>query len=254
VWAVAFVDESQVVTGDENGGIRRWRIEGGQQQGQTMQAGRRVHSITVSQDGRWIVSGDLGHKAILWNAATHEKVLDITHNNSVNGVDISSNCTKFVAADCSVTDNVQLFGITSGHRLLPPLSHCHNSGVKFSPDGSRFATSSYGYGKITCLNVSNSSSSEWPIHETQSSASIASNGIFIACSAGKSVSLWDCASHEQIGSIITHTTEIRCVALSPSGGYLACGVGYNITIHDLGGVLPSKYFVRGVSELRHCAT
>ncbi|KIK15516.1 hypothetical protein PISMIDRAFT_72572, partial [Pisolithus microcarpus 441] len=251
VLAVAFVDESQLVAGYDNSDIHRWKIEDGQQLGPTMQTGRRVYSIAVSQDGRWIVSGDDGRKATAWNADTHEKVRHAEYRNSVY----------------NTTDNIRLFDIASGTELLPPISHHYVVGVKFSPDGSRFATvsrdsgvriysthdgkvlfdsgtrgltnsfavtplawSSDGQqlfvaskGKITSFNTSDSSSSERPIHENKSSVSIASNGKFIACSAGSSVSLWDCMSHRRIGSIITHAAGISCIALSPSGGYLACG-------------------------------
>ncbi|KIK15504.1 hypothetical protein PISMIDRAFT_115042, partial [Pisolithus microcarpus 441] len=274
--AVAFVDESQVVGGHDNADVRRWKIEDGQQLGPTMQAGKCVNSIAVSRDGRWIVSGDDRYKAIVWNALTNEKVHHTECGNNV----------------------FALFSVSSGTQLLPPISHSKVDGVKFSPDGSRFATASRdsgvrvysthdgkvlfdpgprssadsqwwvtplawsadgqqlfvaSKGKITSFMISDSSSSEWPIHANQSPVSIASSGIFIACSAGSSVSLWDCVSHRRIGSVITHTAEIRCIALSPSGVYLACGVGNNITIHDLKDVLPLKYFGSGVSEHPHRA-
>ncbi|KIK17941.1 hypothetical protein PISMIDRAFT_110465, partial [Pisolithus microcarpus 441] len=289
-------DESQVVAGYDNSDVRRWKIEDGQQQGQTMKAGGRVHSIAASQDGRWIVSGDNGSKAIVWNALTNEKVHHTECGNYVYAVDISSDCTKVVAASYTgITSNVQLSGISSGTELLSPLSHGVVVGVKFSPDGSCFATASCysgvrvysthdgkilfdsgtrgstnsstplawssdgqqlciaSQGKITSFNISDSWSSEWSIH-AGSPVSIASNGRFIACSAGSSVSLWDCMSQKQIAGFITHSTMVKHIALSPSGVYLACGVGNSITVHDLRDVLPSKYFVRGVSELRHCAT
>ncbi|KIK21809.1 hypothetical protein PISMIDRAFT_79380, partial [Pisolithus microcarpus 441] len=145
VLAVAFVDESQVVGGYFGGDIRRWRIEDGQQQGQTLNAGDPILSIAVSQDGRWIVSGDRGKKATVWNAATHERVSDTECESAEYGifaVDISSDCTKFVAASLDGADNVRMFGIPSGTPLLPPLSHSWIYGVKFCPDGSRFATAS----------------------------------------------------------------------------------------------------------------
>ncbi|KIK11754.1 hypothetical protein PISMIDRAFT_46025, partial [Pisolithus microcarpus 441] len=263
VKAVAFVDESQVVGGHDNGDVRRWNIKGGQQLGQTMKGDGAVYSIAVSQDGRWIVSGDDGYKAIVWNALTNEKVHHTEHGHYVCAVDISSDCTEFVAASWKTTNNVRLFDISSGTQLLPPIPHSNVVGVKFSPDGSRFATASSDSGvrvysthdgrvlfdsadspwwvtplawsadgqqlfvarkgKIMSFNISDSSSSEWSIHENQSPVSIASNGIFIACSADSSVSLWDCMSHQQLGSIITHTAGIRFIALSLSGGYLACG-------------------------------
>ncbi|KIK22499.1 hypothetical protein PISMIDRAFT_74737, partial [Pisolithus microcarpus 441] len=158
--------------------IRRWKIEDGQQQGPTMQTDRSLNSVVVSRDGQWIVSGDHG-KVLVWNGATHEKVLQFPEH--------------------------------AGWAWS----------LAWSPDGQQLFVASYG--KIICLDVSKSLSSEWSIHSTTCRMGMASNGRFIACAAGSSVSLWDCVSHRQIGSIITYSAEIKCVALSPSGVYLACG-------------------------------
>ncbi|KAI6014941.1 hypothetical protein EDC04DRAFT_3144985 [Pisolithus marmoratus] len=252
-----------------------------------MQGSNRIWSVVVSKDGRWTVSGEKGGKVVIWNAATHEKVLEFReHEPNVRAVDISSDSTKLAVAGGGI---IKIFSITSGTRLLPPLPHNWAISLKFSPDGSRFATtspdsdfriystyngdilfdsgptrsiddqvgtplawSSDGQqlfvatkGKITSFNVSHLSYSEWSIHETQSLASIASSGRFIACSAGTSVSLWDCVSHKQIGTIMTHNANLNCIALSPTGGYLACGLkGGKITIHSLREVLPPEYFYR----------
>ncbi|KIK12520.1 hypothetical protein PISMIDRAFT_120750, partial [Pisolithus microcarpus 441] len=246
ITAVAFVDESQVLGGHRNGDIRRWSIEDRQQQGPTMQADRRVYSIAVSRDGQWVVSGDYGNKAIVWNALTNEAV---RHTGYVVGVKFSPDSSRFATA--SYYDGVRIYGTHDGKVLFDSGTRgSTNSSTPFawSSDGQQLFIASQG--TITSVNISDSSSSEWPIH----AGSIVSNGRFIACSAGSSVSLWDCMSWKQIGSLITHSTVVGCVALSPSGGYLACGVGNNITVHDLRDVLPSKYFVCGVSELRHCAT
>ncbi|KIK18951.1 hypothetical protein PISMIDRAFT_108583, partial [Pisolithus microcarpus 441] len=281
-YAIAFADESEVVGGYENGEIRRWKVEGGQQQGPTIKAGSDIYSLVVSRNGQWIVSGDRAKKVTVWNADTHEKVREFTeHLGPVWGVDISRDCTTIASVDRNAA---RLFSIASGAQFLPPLQHHHAVRVKFSPDGSRLATASFDSGfciydtrggtllfssgtmssvdaalatplawssdgqqlfvanirRITCFNLSNSSSSEWQIHKTQSrtSVSIASNGSFIACSKGSSVSLWDCVSHEQIGSIISHTADICSITLSPKGRYLACGFnGGKVTIHNLGDIL-----------------
>ncbi|KIO02127.1 hypothetical protein M404DRAFT_148558, partial [Pisolithus tinctorius Marx 270] len=247
VWAVTFADESQVVGGYSGEDIRLWKIEDGQQQGRTMKASGWVYSVVVSQDGRWIVTGDYGQKAIVWNAATHEKVHEFTeHSNPVHGVDISGDGTKLATADLT---NIEIFSIPSGDRLLPPLPHNYVSGVKFSRDGTRLATASYteGFRVYSTNNGNILFNSEWSIHENQSQPSIASNGRFIACAAGSSVSLWDCMSHKQIGGIISYTAEVGCVALSASGWHLACGNGKNVTVHDLRDILSLEYFNHSVS-------
>ncbi|KIK14226.1 hypothetical protein PISMIDRAFT_358713 [Pisolithus microcarpus 441] len=47
-----------------------------------------------------------------------------------------------------------------------------------------------------------------------------------------------------------HRMFCRCIALSPSGGCLACGVDNIITIHDLRDVLPMEYFGSGLPLVR----
>ncbi|KAI5982355.1 hypothetical protein EDC04DRAFT_3150893 [Pisolithus marmoratus] len=260
-----------------------------------MQTGSGILSIAVSQDGRWMVTGDWEGKVVIWNVASHDKAFVLKeHGDHVLAVDISSDCTRIAAVGGGTA---RIFTTTSGIQLFAPLRHGSVDGVRFSPDGSRFATTSYNQGfriysthngdnlfdsgfegstntlsavvtplawasdgqqlfvasagKITCFNIANFSSSEWSIHG-QSGTSIVSNGIFTACSAGPSVSLWDCVSHKQIGSIITHTADVYSIALSPSGGYLACGfVAAKIAIHNLRDVLPPEYFDDGSRALRN---
>ncbi|KIN93448.1 hypothetical protein M404DRAFT_36092 [Pisolithus tinctorius Marx 270] len=142
VHAVAFAEESQVVGGHANGDIRRWKISDGQQQGPAMQAASAVESVAVSQDGHWMVTGtgDGSHTRIVWNATIHKKVHEFTeHRGWVTGLDISRDCTMFATADYL---NAEIFSITSGIRLLPPLPHHSIADIKFSPDDSRFATAS----------------------------------------------------------------------------------------------------------------
>ncbi|KAI6004545.1 hypothetical protein F5J12DRAFT_913670 [Pisolithus orientalis] len=109
-----------------------------------MKASGTVWSVAVSPDGRWIATGNSRARAILWNAATHEKVRQFTeHRYPVYDVDISSDGTKLATADYN---QVEILSIPSGDRLLPYLSHSNILNVKFSPDGTRFATISTTYG------------------------------------------------------------------------------------------------------------
>lgn len=141
---VAFADERQVIGGYENGYIRRWRIEDGQQEGPAMKAGNKINSTVVSKDGQWIVSGDC-RKVIVWDGATHKKVLQFAERSGpVWAVDISSDSAKIAPVD-GMNGNAEIH-TTSGDRLLPPLPHHYVEAIKFSPDGSQFATASYDAG------------------------------------------------------------------------------------------------------------
>ncbi|KAG1821968.1 uncharacterized protein BJ212DRAFT_1585854 [Suillus subaureus] len=56
------------------------------------------------------------------------------------------------------------------------------------------------------------------------SFAISSDGFFIAtASRDKTVRLWCTMSHKRIGQLLTHTADVRCVAISSSGEQLASG-------------------------------
>ncbi|KAI6021221.1 WD40-repeat-containing domain protein [Pisolithus marmoratus] len=213
-----------------------------------MQVGNRVFSVAVSQDGRWIVSGENGNKVIIWNAATHDKVLQFTeHEHMVSAADISSDGIKIASADWFET---RVFSSTSGIRRFATAScnsgfrvySTHNGDILFDsgPDDSTSSSSweaiplawpsdsqqlfVAAVGKIICFDVSDSSRSEWSIPETQS----------------------------PIGSIISHALEIYSISLSPGGAYLACGLkGGKLTIHDLSVILPQYFYPRvGIHQLK----
>ena len=69
IYSVAFlVNEKHVVSGDDEGKIRRWRVEDGEEVGMLMDAGNHILSIAVSRDGKWIVSGTKNGLVTVWNA------------------------------------------------------------------------------------------------------------------------------------------------------------------------------------------
>ncbi|KIK10691.1 hypothetical protein PISMIDRAFT_124058, partial [Pisolithus microcarpus 441] len=103
--------------------IRRWKIENQQQQGPTIRRGATIRSVVVSQDGRWIVSGDDGNRVTVWNAATHKKVHEFTeYSSGVMAVDISSDCTKVVAV--TFRNNPSTTDVTIRIHDITPSENC----------------------------------------------------------------------------------------------------------------------------------
>ncbi|KAF8123252.1 hypothetical protein EV363DRAFT_1180203 [Boletus edulis] len=70
--------------------------------------------------------------------------------------------------------------------------------------------------------------------------SLATNGRFIACAAGGTLSFWETtSSYGQIGLTITFQDSIHSIALSPDNSHLACGRGdKKITVYSLRDILP----------------
>ena len=144
IWSVGFlVDEKHVVSGGNDGKIRRWRVEDGMEVGAPMEAGSAVFNIVVSRDGKWIVSGTRGGQVQVWNAENGKKVTEIRgHNHWINAVDVSPDSTKIASG--SDDNTACVWSLSTGQRLLGPWNHGdHVFAVKFSPNGRFIATATW---------------------------------------------------------------------------------------------------------------
>ena len=149
ILSVVFVEDGkQVLSGGEDGVIRRWRVDDGQEVGKPIPVeGTEIYAAAVSPDGKWLVCGlkrldfDDGKTGVrVWDTQTHEEVLNINgHTNSVTAVDISPDSTKLATG--STDETACIWDITTGHQLVGPLQHenCVVA-VRFSPNGDRIAT------------------------------------------------------------------------------------------------------------------
>ena len=142
-------DGKQVFGGGIEGMLRRWRVGDGHEVGEPIQfEGREFMAGALSPDRKWLVCGfrvvKLGDGIEwvgVWDAQTHEKVMDIKgHTGTVSSVDISSDSTKFATGGC---DGLAfIWSMTTGKRLVAPLQHDGwLLAVRFSPNGERIATS-----------------------------------------------------------------------------------------------------------------
>ena len=138
--SVAFTkDGKEVISGNNDGTLRRWQINTGQEVGIPVKTDGRVYGIEASKDGRWIVLAE-GRMVVVREARTNVKVLEVgEHNSQVCAIDISADSTIFASG--SEDDTAYIFSITTGKKLLGPLQHGIDViGVKFSPGGKHIAT------------------------------------------------------------------------------------------------------------------
>ena len=142
IWSVGFpVDGKHVVSGGDEGKIRRWRVEDGMEVGAPMVAGGPVCNIAVSRDGKWIVCGAV-RSVQVWNADNSKKVTEIRGGGWVNAVDVSPDSMKIASGSEDRTASV--WSLSTGQRLLGPWKHDDEVfGVKFSPDGRFIATTTW---------------------------------------------------------------------------------------------------------------
>ena len=150
IFSVLFIEEGkQVLSGGEEGVLRQWRVDDGQEVGEPIRVeGAEIKATALSPDGKWLVCGfrrlnlnDGKTSSSVWDARTHAKVLDIKgHTNSVFAVDVSPDSTKLATGSFDKT--ACIWNITTGERLVGPLKHDGRGviAVRFSPNGDRLAT------------------------------------------------------------------------------------------------------------------
>ena len=228
-------DSRHLVTADSSGSLRQWRVDSGQEiTPSEMKAKDSVYAAVVSVDGRWIVSGDLAHRVIVWNTVTHTIATEITeHTNCVCAVDVSSDSTRFASGSHDST--VRIFSIISGIRLVPPLQHDGPvTGVKFSPDGCRIASITHSNPSVRVYDAhSGNKLFDFPINVTWTPTTPlawSSDGQQVfAASPGSITSLNTSTSSRSEWPIHNSNDNVSAVT---HGRFIACAVGTSVSFWD----------------------
>ena len=235
-------DEKWIVSGTRNGFVV-WNAENHSKVTEWKAHNGGVYAVDVSPDGTRIATGSGDRTVCVWSLSTGERLLDpFKHDKSVVAAKFSPNGRLIATAtgDCVRVHDSQNGGLL---REFPVgVNSTWNQSLAWASDSKQlFALSRDG--NIHCLNVSTRTTlSKWANHSSKDPRCIAlaSNGTFIAVTANSSVSFWDTATHEQIGSVIKYTHNIWCMALSANYD-LVVGGGERITIRGLYGILPHHY-------------
>ena len=236
-------DEKWVVSGTDNGQVAVWNAENHSKVTEWKAHNDWVYAVDVSPDGTRIATGSGDKTVCVWSLSTGERLLGhfklarwvVADKLSPNG--------RLIAT--ATYDRVRVYDSQNGGLLREfPVGvySTLNQSLAWASDSKQlFALTRDG--NIHCLDVSTRTTlSKWAIHSSKDPRCIAlaSNGTFIAVSANSSVSFWDTAMHEQIGSVIKYTHNIVCMVLSANYD-LVIGGDKTITLQGLYGVLPHHY-------------
>jgi len=271
LYAVTFSPDGECMFSGGDSGVQVWRVKDGKPVA-TMEA-ELVRCLAVSNDGRWIAAGTVPGDVHVWDAKTYNQVfVHRVHFNYVNGVDFSPDSTRLVSASSNGTAAIYIATSKQVHmlchddwvfaakyspqgdRIAIATLHCvrvydSNDGrllveikVKLTPllntalvwfNNHLLVVSD---GKIKQFEASTGSAvSEWPVPDTNRYSCIAlpKHGEFVAYSAGPTVTLWDTATHTELG-LRQHSQRIHPIALSPDSRLLAIGgEDGKITINSL---------------------
>ena len=200
-----------------------------------------VQAVDVSPDSTRIASGSYDKTACVWSLSTGKRLLGPwVHDDDVFAVKFSPD-GRFIA---TATETVfRIYDSRDGNLVVDvPLrvTYSLNHSLAWSRNSKHlFVISS---GKIICLNASTGATlSQWSIHgDKYSRIALEGDGAFIAASSDSSVSFWDATTHKQIGSVIEHTADVNCMAISANHD-IVIGGGNKITFGSLCNILPSSH-------------
>ncbi|KAF8546544.1 tricorn protease domain 2-containing protein [Imleria badia] len=153
IQSVAFHPDGKNLLGGDIDGVRRLRVADGQVEEVGNQMGMSIRAISVSRDGKWIVCGTTLRGASVWDGEIRARAVEVERAESIDSdaVDISPDSTRFATCTSFSGQQVSIWDILTGKRLVSPLIHRGDiTGVAFSPNGEHIATAG---GEFQCIRV-----------------------------------------------------------------------------------------------------
>ena len=243
---VASRDGKWIVGGMESGRVVVWNAESREKVSKFKGHSKAVYAVDISPDARKIASGSDDRTVRVWSRSSGEELLGPwRHDYDVAAVKFSPD-GRFIATAMWERDSVRVYDSHDGRLLFDSsirVGSARNQSLAWVSDSKQlFALSRDG--KVHCLDVPTGQIlSAWDIHSNDNASCIAlaRNGIFIAASTKSSVSLWDTATHKQIGPLIHHPDVVRSMATSANDDLVISG-GSKIIMRKLPDILPSSFF------------
>ncbi|KAI9456181.1 WD40-repeat-containing domain protein [Boletus coccyginus] len=238
IYSVAvLVDGKHVVSGGEEGKIRRWRIEDGGEVGTPMDAGSAVFNIAVTRDGKRIVSVTRACSVMVWNAGTRSKATEFkAHGEWVRAVDISPDSTKIATGSDDFTACV--WSLSTGEKLLRLKHDNYVVATKFSPDGRLFATATFIHNSVRVYDSRNGSLLvDFPV-----TVNSAGNQSLVWASDSKQLFVLshdgyihhiDVSAKTTLSKWLIHgTNNPACIALASNGTFIAASENSSVSLWD----------------------
>ena len=245
-------DGKHLLSGDSYG-IRRWRLEDGQEVGR--QTGTNLNAISVSRDHQWVVCGTT-KGASVWDAEIHEKVTEVEATNVI-AVDVSPDSTRFATGTAK---EASIWSITSGERLVGPLRYAQAiRGLRFSPNNERIATS-YRGGSIcvfdsytgdelmTIMTITTSGFPSTPLAWSNNGQQI------FTVSNDKKIKSFNISTGTQLAeSHALDGSNVESIALAANGMFIATYASRSITFLDTTTLSQIDPVIKEYSEVRSIA-
>ena len=218
-------DGRRVVTGSDDGTVRIWNLENGEQEGTPLEHGReKICDLAVTWDGAKIISSD-SKRIKVWDVDSHELVKKRTHPNGrpTAGIAIPPDdrliavggawmVTLYTMEGCQVKNPIEVGKTVNS--------------ISFSPDGKKLACGTDG--DIRVYDVESGILVLGPLwvhrglFDKVFNVLWSRDGSRLFSGLSQIICCWNVATGEQIGGAWTsHARFIRSLSLSPDGSILA---------------------------------
>ncbi|KIJ13200.1 hypothetical protein PAXINDRAFT_170642 [Paxillus involutus ATCC 200175] len=221
VFGIAYLPgEERLVTCSEDGTVRIWNMENGEQEGMAMEHIGCVYGLTATRDGKRILSGgdDKVLRAITEWCGHEAAVCCIVMAPNDELVASGDHGGRIVIREMNLKDDGRIkHALDTGPRSV--------SSICFSPDGTKLVSGHFD-AKIRVFDVDNGDLILGPIegHTFYVNSvvwSLDGTRLFTA-SLDRSIRFWDSETGEAIGDPLTcHTAFVTSISLSPDGAKLA---------------------------------
>ncbi len=178
-----------------------------------------VSDVTFEPNSQRLATANLDGTAWTWDAATGQKLTQLTYAGSVEPMTFSSNGQRLAMA--SVDGSARVWDVASGRELARLVHESKVTTIAFSPSGQRLATAS-GDNAARVWDVTSGRELTRLTH-----ASLVQNMTFspdgqrlATASRDKTARVWDVASSRELVRL-THEAPVYRVAFSPDGQRLA---------------------------------
>lgn len=247
VWNIVVSHDGKwIVSGTQSGFVQVWNAETHEKAIVFQGHNGWVRAVDVSPDSTKIASGSHDKTSYVWSLLTGKRLLGpLEHDYIVSVVQFSPDGRLIATA----ANSVRIYDSQNARLLVDVpiyVTLSSNQSLAWSRNSQQlFALS---FGKISCLDVfTGTTLSQWSIHGNDSkSIALASNGTFIAASAGSSISFWDTTTHKQIGTI-DHTAKVYFMAISENYD-IVVGGGKKTILRTLCDILPPFYVSTSASR------
>lgn len=183
-----------------------------------------VYPVAYSPDGRWLASGSWDKTVRVWDGATGEPCLTLSHPKTVEGLAFGPDGTWLVTG-CNGDDRMRIWDLATARvRKEIPITITSSHALTVSPDGTRVATRDYDWSTATWrLSVFDIESGKLLFTTKGSALAYSPDGRWLAATADdeKTLLLLNARTHDSIAELSGHEERVYKAVFSHDSRYLA---------------------------------